>query len=224
MGGIPTTTTATVTPLPATTQSFVDTYPPYRNLATAPTTAPTTSAAAPPATTPTAPAPDVQVATTTPSAAPNADAILAGLPEPKHLKITRTPRDSANFSDASIGASLALANDFLLAQFKDGEIQQGKELSESYRQGLNALVVYALLNSGQATRDPRLQVNGEFARLAIERMKLHPMSTDTSKAQQPVVYARSLRAQVLALANRSEDRDLLKDAETWLVDAAVVGS
>ena len=35
-------------------------------------------------------------------------------------------------------------------------------------------------------------------------MKLHPMATDTSKAQQPVVYSRSLRAQVLAMANRPE--------------------
>jgi hypothetical protein len=152
-----------------------------------------------------------------------AAAIIAGLPQPKHLKIHQTPRDNANFSDQLIGQSLAQASDFLLAQFKDGEIQQGKELSETYRQGLNALVVYALLNAGQATRDPRLQLTGDLARKAIERIKLQPMGTDTAKAQQPIVYARSLRAAVLAMANRPEDHDILKDDVRWLIDAAVDG-
>jgi hypothetical protein len=216
--GQPATRPAGASTLPATTQSFVDTYPPYRNLTTRPATA--ASAAATPAS---SPASTTDAATgALPSA--QAAAILASLPEPKRIKVTRTPRDPSGFSDAAIGQSLAMANEFLLAQFKDGEIQQGRELSESYRQGLNALVVYALLNSGQATRDPRLQSNAEFTRVAIDHMKLHPMSTDASKAQQPVVYSRSLRAQVLALANRVEDRELLKDDVKWLIDAAVDGA
>src|SRR3954453_15740571 len=111
-----------------------------------------------------------------------------------------------------------------MSQFKDGEIQQGKELSETYRQGLNALCVYSLLQTGQATRDPRLAVTGEFMRQATNKMKLHPMATDTTKAQQPVVYARSLRAAVLAAANRPEDRDLLKDDVRYLIGARTDGA
>jgi hypothetical protein len=226
-------------PASTSTASFVDTYPPYRDLPASPTTLQTaaaTRAAAPatarPATnvaiapTTGAVAPTIAAAppATTPAAPENPLAAAAELPQPQRFHVVRTPRDPAGFSDQLVGQALALANEFLMAQFKEGEIQQGKELSETYRQGLNALVVYALINSGQATRDPRLAPNGEFVRAAVERMKLHPMATDTSKAQQPVVYARSLRAAVLAAADRPEDRQLLKDDVTWLIDAAVDGA
>ena len=203
--------------VPATTRSFVELHPPYQTATTAPATQMADArgvSALNAATT---------QATTFPSPRSNAVALTL-LPVPRHFKISRTPSDPSGFSDAMIGQALAHSNDFLLAQFKDGEIQQGKELSETYRQGLNALCLYALLHSGQATHDPRLAVTGEFMRSAIDKMKLLPMSTDTSKAQQPVVYARSLRAAILAAANRPEDRDLLKDDVQWLITAAVDGA
>ena len=80
--------------------------------------------------------------------------LAAALPQPKHLKITQTPMEPSGFSDASVGQALVEGNEFLMAQFKNGEVQQGKEYSETYRQGLNALCVYALLHSAEATRDP----------------------------------------------------------------------
>ena len=70
-------------------------------------------------------------------------------------------------SDAAIGQSLAQANEFLLAQFKDGEIQQGKELSESYRQGLfnNRLWL-------QKADGSRFEHNGGFSNTASDQGKL----------------------------------------------------
>ena len=202
-------TTAAGTPAaaarPATTQSFVDTHPPYQGVTPGSSSATTTASATAPAAT-------------------NAAAIPAELPEPKRLTIRQTPRDPSGFSDVRIGQSLAAANDFLVAQFKDGEVQQGKDLSESYRQGLNALVIYALLHSGEATHDSRLAPTDEFMRQAIERLKSYPLSTDTSKAQQPLVYARALRAAVLAEGKRGEDREILKDDVQWLIAANVDGA
>lgn len=197
-------TTTPVAIAPATTRSFVDAHPPYGGASTAPVSRPATTVSS--------------------ATAPVAAVSPVELPEPRHLKITKTPIDPSGFSDQLVGQTLAQANKFLLAQFKDGEIQQGKEYSETYRQDLNALCVYALLHSGEATRDPRLAPTSEFMRQAIEKMKLQPMATDTAKAQQPVVYARSLRAAVLARGNRPEDRDLLKDDVKWLIDAAVDGA
>ena len=99
---------------------------------------PATGAAAAPAS---APAAD------RPAPAPRAD-LAQPTPSP-----SRRTRDPAGFSDELVGDAIAQASDFLAAQFIDGEIRQGKEVSEAYRHGLNALCVYALLSAGQATRN-----------------------------------------------------------------------
>jgi hypothetical protein len=199
----------------ATTQSFVEVHPPYQGVTTAPATVPAVARGGANPTT------ETTQATTLPS---GTAVVLRELPDPKHFKIARASSDPSGFSDAMVGEALAKSNAFLLAQFKDGEIQQGKEFSETYRQGVNLLCLYALIHSGEATRDSRLAVTGEFMREALDKIKLLPLSTDTSKAQQPIVYARSLRAAILAEANRPEDRDLLKDDVQWLVSAAVDGA
>jgi hypothetical protein len=203
--GAPATSAASA---PATTRSFVEVHPPYAGVATAPSTGPSRHVSA----------------TTQATSGASTQITVPLIHEPKHLKTTRRIADPAQFTDLKIGNALGLSTEYLLAQFKDGQLQQGKEYSETYREGLNALCVYALLESGKATRDPRLAVTGEFMRTAIDKMKLQPMATDTTKAQQPVVYARSLRAAVLAAAGRAEDRDLLKDDVQWLIKAAVDGA
>src|SRR5438105_9270489 len=94
------------------------------------------------------------------------------------LRIVRTSPDESGFSDAVVRESLARGNEFLIAQFKDGQIKQGMEVSPAFHQGLNALCVYALLNSGQASGDPRLAPTSELMKRLIENMKMHPMATD----------------------------------------------
>src|SRR5438874_641449 len=134
------------------------------------------------------------------------------------LPIVHRSVDVSGVSDAAVRDALARGNEFLIAQFKDGQIAQASDVSPAFAQGLNALCVYALLNSGQAVRDPRLLPTSDFMRRLIENMKLHPMATDRDRPQSPVVYARSLRAAALALYARPEDMDELRDDVQWLVD------
>src|SRR5258706_6003887 len=84
--------------------------------------------------------------------------------EPNHPPLTIIPKmaDAAGVSDAAVREALARGNEFLIAQFKDGQIAQGTDVSPAFHQGLNALCVYALLNSGQAVRDPRLLPTSDF--------------------------------------------------------------
>ncbi|MDB5320397.1 MAG: squalene/oxidosqualene cyclase [Phycisphaerales bacterium] len=151
-------------------------------------------------------------------------AIAAGEGERPKLAVARMPADPAVVSDAAVREALARGNEFLIAQFKDGQIEQGKDISPAFHQGLNALCVYALLNSGQATHDPRLLPTSDFMRRLIDNMKMHPMATDRDRPQSPVVYARSLRAAALAMYARPEDMEELADDVQWLVDASVEGA
>jgi hypothetical protein len=151
-------------------------------------------------------------------------AMAVGEGERPKLPVARMPADPATVSDAAVREALARGNEFLIAQFKDGQIAQGTDVSPAFRQGLNALCVYALLNSGQAMRDPRLLPTSDFMRRLIDNMKFHPMATDRDRPQSPVVYARSLRAAALALYARPEDMEELRDDVQWLVDASVEGA
>jgi hypothetical protein len=92
------------------------------------------------------------------------------------------------------------------------------------QEGMNALVVYALLTSGQAMNDERLNVRGDFMKGLIEKMKSHDMKVRRGDQQQPITYARSLRAAALAVYNRPEDRKVLKEDVDWLVASAVAGA
>lgn len=189
--------------------SFVEEHPPYPHVTSQPITRPATTRATQP-TPSTAP-------TTTPATTP-------ATTQPTRFRVIKTARDPSGFSDQLIGLSLTMGGEFLLVQFRDGEIQQGKEISEAYRQGLNALCVYALLSTGQANKDPRLAPTSPFMRQLIDRMKQHPMTTDKSAPQQPIVYARSLRAAALAVYDRPEDHQAMKDDVEWLIAAAIDGA
>ena len=166
--------------------------------------------------------------TTTPttgvSPQPTTRMVLPPLPQPKRVQVVRTSPDPDGFVDQHIGIALQDSTALLAAQFKDGEIEQGKEISEMYRYGLNALCAYALLSAGQATRDAQFAPASPFMRAALDKMKSHPLHTDRTKPQAPVTYARSLRAAALALANRPEDREALKEDVEWLIKAQVNGA
>ena len=58
----------------------------------------------------------------------------------------------------------------LIAQMPDGQLVRGRESDHEHR-GLNALAVYALLQSSRAIPDERLAVNGEFLNACIENLK-----------------------------------------------------
>ncbi|HEY7117061.1 MAG TPA: DUF4159 domain-containing protein [Tepidisphaeraceae bacterium] len=136
----------------------------------------------------------------------------------------RPPGVQSSVTDDDIGRAIARGRDFLLAQFEQDEIKQGRDVSQTYHEGLNALCVYAVLCAGQATHDSRFQPTDPTLGRLVEAMKRHPMATDRDKPQSPAVYARSLRASALAVYARPDDRDVLADDVQWLVDAAVGGA
>jgi len=77
--------------------------------------------------------------------------------------------------------------------------------------GVDALAVYALLQSGLASHDPRLAGTSPMMKHLIEAMRKLPCNSGKA------TYARGIRAAALALLNRPEDRQaLLADANYLL--------
>ena len=111
-----------------------------------------------------------------------------------------------------------------MTQFKDDELIEGRDKGDTLHQGLNALCVYALLQSGRAIADPRLSVQGPTMQRLIQVMKMHSMISDPGVPNPPVTYSRSLRAAALAVYNRPEDRQALKEDVRWLLEASSDGA
>ena len=131
---------------------------------------------------------------------------------------------SYSVTDDQVGEALKRGVDYLLPQFENGQLEGQGGMSPIRHAGLNALCVYALLTTGQAMKDPRLDVRGEFMKKLVETMKAHDLRPREGDPQQPVTYARSLRAAALAVCNRPEDAKALKDDVNWLVAAAMSGA
>ncbi|HZN65212.1 MAG TPA: DUF4159 domain-containing protein [Tepidisphaeraceae bacterium] len=127
-------------------------------------------------------------------------------------------------TDEQIGVALKRGIDFLIPQFENGQLAKQPGATPAKQAGLNALCVYALLSAGQAMKDERLNPRGQFVNSLIETMKSHDLRSVRGDPNQPLVYARSLRAAALSVHNRKEDRDALKKDVDWLVAAAMNGA
>jgi hypothetical protein len=198
-------TTAPVTPAPS--ETAVDRFPPPPRpdddgrLASASPVAPP----APPLRSPT------EVATTTKPAAPT----VVAQRTVKRQRPRPVPAPLTGVTDEEIGRSIQRGVDFLIPLFdkRTGQLGpfRGRAGDEGYVCGLNALCVYALLQSGQAIADQRLDIHGPFMKSLIEGMKRFP--ANSGKA----TYARGIRATALALYNRKEDRAALRADVTYLL-------
>lgn len=123
--------------------------------------------------------------------------------------------------DQQIGLAITRGMDFLLGQMRDAEVVLEGEAHPTYRQALNALVAYALLEGAAATGDVRVAPDAAFTVVLLEKMKQHAMAAD---ATAPATYGRAMRAAALAVLNRPEDRDTLAADVQWLVQAARNGA
>lgn len=79
------------------------------------------------------------------------------------------------------------------------------------------LMAYALIQGGMAVRDPRFDPRGEHVDAMLERVKRLPIAPDQA------TYQRSVRATLLAMLNRPQDRDVLQDDVKRLVAGHVKG-
>lgn len=116
-------------------------------------------------------------------------------------------------TDEEIGRAIQSAVNHLINQFQDGRLRGGGGRQDAYYAGLNALCVYALLQSSYAIKDERLNPKGPFMKDLISKMK------DSSMEQGPVTYARGIRATALALIHRSEDKEALKADVAYLINS-----
>jgi hypothetical protein len=121
-------------------------------------------------------------------------------------------------TDEEIGQSIQRGVDAMIGLFENGALKAGRNNRTTYYMGLDALCVYALLQSGQAIKDERLNPRGPFVRSLLSVLKELPAEGGQ------VTYARALRASALAFLNRPEDRDALKKDVGWLIKAANRGA
>ena len=159
------------------------------------------------------PTPVPRAVATAPSTRP---ANGAGLP------VVPAPQKPDGVSDAQVEASIRKGVDYLLQQFKADEVVvAGEARDETYKEGVNALVVYALLQAGLSVDDERLKIGHPEMKAKVERMKDHLMNVSIANSTSPVTYSRSLRAMALGVYARPEDREALKaDAEYLIKNSA----
>jgi len=117
----------------------------------------------------------------------------------------------SGLTDAQIGQAIARGADYLLATFSGPELANLGNYEHS--EGLDTLVVYALMQAELATHDKRLDIHGAFMVSAIEAMKKFPMATDY------VTYARALRATALELFDRPQDHQMIREDVNWLLSS-----
>jgi hypothetical protein len=148
------------------------------------------------------------------------------LKEPPHIVKVRQPRPPARplameaqgVTDEQIGQAIQKGAEFLLSQFDDRQLKSIRAEPDAHEAGLNALCVYALLQSGQAIADERLNARAKLMKGLVDRMREMPIQGH------PEVYARALRATALAVYNRPEDRKALRADVTWLLNATKTGA
>ena len=149
-------------------------------------------------------------------------------PQPTTAPQPSTPTISLaqlqGITDDQIGNAIQHGVDFLLSQFSDGEISPDTVLSDSQRQALDALCVYALFQSSQSINDPRLSMHGNITPAMLQKLRSYEMVSDGKTTNRPITYGRSLRAAALATFNRDEDRETLKKDVAWLIQNHIDGA
>jgi hypothetical protein len=119
--------------------------------------------------------------------------------------------------DDQIGRSIDRGVDYLLSQFNNGELKQTND-NNGMTEGMDALAVYALLQAGEATHDPRLGPNSPLVAQMLDAVKKFPMNREDS------TYSRSLRCAALSVYHRADDKQALRTDCTWLIADASNGA
>ena len=132
--------------------------------------------------------------------------------------------DGRGVQDAHISAAIARGADYLLQQFRDGEISPHADLSDSQRQALDALCVYALAQAGEAINDRRIDPKGRELIQMLDKLAGYDLAGDGKVLNRPIVYGRSLRAAAIATNHRGKDVSVLKSDVKWLIESQLNGA
>jgi hypothetical protein len=151
----------------------------------------------------------------TPSTRPAVGAPL--VPRPPIRPMPETPD---GITDAQIGKAIQMGVNHLLSRFdKQRHTLDGVDTGSADGGGPNALAVYALMQSGQAIDDERLNVRGKQMDAMIEAMKESRLRRGHAQT-----YATGIRATALALFNRPQDRAVLRQDVAALLQAHTQGA
>src|SRR6185312_1831788 len=155
-------------------------------------------------------------------------ASAATAPPPDSQPTTTAPVASARgippATDAQVGQSIQRGVNFLLSSFKNDQLEPDPNLSDSQNQALDALCVYALLQSGRAINDSRLSIQRDPMRQMLAKVDAFDLTTDGKVTNRPITYGRSLRSAALATYDRPEDRNVLKSDVAWLIQNQISGA
>lgn len=129
------------------------------------------------------------------------------------------PSARGGITDEQIGASIQKGANWVLLQFDSHENRLRGVHESGYPHDLAALCVYALLQCGQASSDPRLELHNDRGRI---RPLLDALAASTLEPSAET-YGRALRASALAFGDRPADRAALKKDFAWLVQSQKAG-
>jgi hypothetical protein len=143
---------------------------------------------------------------------------LSARPAPQPI-----PPNTDILTDERIGRAITDGVAYLTARFDSNthELKQnrvefeafggGKPDQGAFYGGLDALCVYALLQSGQAIPDKQLSIKSPYMLALLDQMKKLPDQSG------PATYARAIRSTALALYNRPEDKAAIRIDLEWLL-------
>ena len=141
---------------------------------------------------------------------------------PPYMHRLSSPTTRGPVTDEQIGNAIQHGVDYLLAHFKDGEIEHTDGVNEPLRRGIDALCVYALATSSKAIVDPRISAKSpEMIQMieAAQGLRLHIRP----RARRPAHVFPVACACMLATFNRPQDRAVLEDDVAWLIHDASAG-
>jgi hypothetical protein len=149
--------------------------------------------------------------------------LLLPLAAPALAAPAEPPAPVASLDD-QIGKAIERGAAFLAGRFVNGEVMPNDQLAQNalWKGGLDALCIYALLQAGQATGDPRYGIRDPDMLVRLEKLKAHPLQSPNGSFG-PATYAHSFRTAALAVYDRREDREILKQDCAWLVGAETLG-
>lgn len=163
-------------------------------------------------------APEKTPDTTTQPVAPPAEPPIASNSGRPALR--PVPDNAEGPTDKQIGDAIQEGINWMVANFDPAKHELKLQLGDRnpMHGGMDALCVYAMMQSNEAISDPRLNIRGDFMKGCLEAMKQFPNEEHFS------TYARGIRATALALYNRKEDHDALKADVKWLIEASEEGA
>lgn len=154
----------------------------------------------------------------------------SAMTQPQQWKLKRppiqpVPLPQQTLTDEMIGESIQRGVNWMLSRYS-AETYKVKAISHTssvgavelpVTEGINALCVYSLIESGRVINDPRITAHAAMLARLIDAMK--KTRRDIHGGLSPETYTIALRSAALAVYARPEDRQTLLDDANYLIQS-----